>query len=136
MSVQVFMIIKCTWKAQNNYHLKGKGDLLLYAKKKQVKICIHTNIPICTYTDILIFMYMYRNNVYKCIHTRPIIKQSYKIDIIIFDIILFILIIKMKVLLQNSNLKSYSYTCTYVLELGNIMTIICYIYKNITITGT
>ena len=49
---------------------------------------------ICTYADIhvLIFMYMYRNNIHKCIHTRPKIKHSYKINIIIFDIIFFILL--------------------------------------------
>ena len=42
--------------------------------------------PIYTYADILIFMYMYRNNIHKCIYTRPTIMQSYKIDIIIFEV--------------------------------------------------
>ena len=43
-------------------------------------------MPICTYAYILIFMYMYRNNVHKCIHTRPTNMQSYKINIIIFEV--------------------------------------------------
>ena len=44
------------------------------AKKKQIKICMHTGIPIYTYADILIFIYMYRNNIHKCIHTRPTVQ--------------------------------------------------------------
>ena len=50
------------------------------AKKKQIKICMHTGIPIYTYADILIFIYMYRNNIHKCIHTKPTNMQSYKIN--------------------------------------------------------
>ena len=43
-------------------------------------------MPIYTYADILIFMYMYRNNIHKCIHTRTTNMQSYKIDRIIFEV--------------------------------------------------
>ena len=66
--------------------------------------------------DILIFMYMYRNNIHKCFHTRPTNMQSYRIGRIMFEVCGYYFP-------QNSNLKSYLYT--YVPEVGNNMTMIC-----------